>query len=102
MERTFKVIRLYSLGKYKNIKVEDGFENIEKEVWMNPVSMKLLRHLTMIGVDSYYAQYINESGILNKQLNDPQALEAYLEELDESRLATLGLLREAEENINIE
>ncbi len=80
MERTIKIDRLYSLGKFKNVKLSNTIEHIPTEIWTNPDAMATLQFLLMLAVETDFRRYQK----LNMALGG-MSLEESLEKLSEMR-----------------
>lgn len=80
MERTISIDRLYSLGKFKNIKLSNVIDHIPTEIWTDPSAMATLQFLLMVAVETDFRRYQK----LNMSLGG-MSLEESLEKLSEMR-----------------
>jgi len=88
MNRSLRIKRLYSLGNFKNIAIEDYIDELPQEIAFNEDLISKIRFLQMINVEIAYDTYVE----LNKKLMNinPEEQMAFLEDV---RVQTLNEIK---------
>jgi hypothetical protein len=88
MERSIKLERLFSLGNYKNIRLDDGVDNIPQNMWTNKEVMENLNFLIMLSIELSFRRYLK----LSEKIQDMK-LEESIEYLDKVKSDTYELIK---------
>lgn len=89
MKRSIKIDRLFSLGQYKNIRLEDGIDDIPLNLWTNKEVMENLTFLVMVAVELSFRRYLK----LSEKIQD-MTLENSIEYLDKVKSDTYELIKQ--------
>ena len=95
MERSLTLARLYTLGNYRNAKIEDTIQGIPLELALNTELIAKIRRLQFTEADLAYVDYIKNSPVVNGKLNTPADIEEAESILLDSRTTTLEALKTA-------
>ncbi len=96
MERTISVTRIYNLGDYKSIRISDTFSDIPEELFTNTESMRILRELQMLQVDSAYFEYVKNSLTFKEGVKPEEALKL----INQAKAPLTEELKEASASLN--
>ncbi len=89
MERSIKLERLFSLGNYKNIRFDDGIDNIPQSMWTNKEVMENLNYLVMLSIELSFRRYLK----LSEKIQD-MSLEDQVTYLDKVKSDTYELIKQ--------
>lgn len=89
MERSIKIERLFSLGNYKNIRLDDGVDNIPQNMWTNKEVMENLTYLVMLSIELSFRRYLK----LSEKIQD-MSLEDSITYLDKVKTDTYELIKQ--------
>lgn len=75
MERSLRIKRIYAVGNYQNIEVEDRIDNIPEKLVLDSTAMDLLSNLLLCRIESIYQKYVTmRQTFSDKQPEEVQAL----------------------------
>lgn len=97
VNRNIGLERLFVLGQFRNLKVNDEINNIPPEIAFNPDAMVLLRKLQILQTDLVYLDYVKDSVTMQEELLNasPAEIEKVIEKVEASRVTALENLFEA-------
>ncbi len=90
MNRTSKITRIYSLGNYKNIQIEDSINDIPEDKALDIHYVENLKQLQLLSIEETYRKYLDlyERTLLNV---DTETALSKLDDKLEETLEQLGL-----------
>jgi hypothetical protein len=89
VERSIKLERLFSLGNYKNIRLDDGIDNIPQNMWTNKEVMENLTYLVMLSIELSFRRYLK----LSEHIQD-MSIEDQITYLDKVKSDTYELIKQ--------
>lgn len=95
MERSLTLARLYTLGNYRNAKVEYSITGIPVELSFNSDLIAKMQRLQFIEADLAYIDYIKTSPVVNRELNTAKDIEEAETILLDNRTDTFEALKVA-------
>jgi hypothetical protein len=93
MNRTLSVERIFSLGDYQNLKVNNTLTDIPEEVVSNPDDERLLRDLQLLDVELTWLRYA-QIKLSYPKITTDEAVNTALETIEEQRRLTFEKLSE--------
>jgi hypothetical protein len=93
MNRTLSVERIFSLGDYQNLRVNNTLTDIPEEVVSNPDDERLLRDLQLLDVELTWLRYA-QIKLSYPKITTDEAVNTALETIEEQRRLTFEKLSE--------